>query len=69
MAQALCSPSLHSCAAEPAQGEDFCLIVQPVTNAVQGKLGMSFGSVTSAFVALKCPGGSDGVRDCTQGWF
>lgn len=55
MAQTVCSPSLHSCAAEPAQGEDFCLIMQPVTNAVQGKLGMSFGSVTSALVALKCP--------------
>lgn len=55
MAQAVCSPSLHSCAAEPAQGEDSCSIMQPVTNAVQGKLGMSSGSVTCAFVALKCP--------------
>lgn len=55
MAQAVCSPSLHSCAAEPAQGEASCLIMQPVTNAVQGKLGMSSGSVTSVFVALKCP--------------
>lgn len=57
LAQAVCSPSVHSCAAEPAQGEDFCLVTQPVTKAVQGKLGMSSGSVTSAFVALKCPWG------------